>query len=198
MDLLLNPNIAYILLVMATFLAMLALIAPGSLIAETGAILCAILAGYAVYHLSCNWWALVLLFLSIVPFVMSARGPHREVWLILSILGLIVGSVFFFPSPSGFPLVNPLLAILTSTLLALFAWISARKVLQISQTKPLQDLSTLIGQRGRAKTAVEMEGSVQVAGELWSARSKDLIPRGSTVRVIGREGFVLIVENESS
>ena len=183
---------------MATFLAMLALIAPGSLIAETGAILCAVLAGYAVYHLSCNWWALVLLFLSIVPFVMAARGPHREVWLILSILGLIVGSVFFFPNSNGLPLVNPLLAILTSTLLALFAWISARKVLQISQTKPMQDLSTLIGQRGRAKTPVEMEGSVQVAGELWSARSKNLIPRGSAVRVIGREGFVLIVENESS
>ena len=198
MDLLLNPNIAYILLVMATFLAMLALIAPGSLIAETGAILCAILAGYAVYHLSCNWWALLLLFLSIIPFVMAARGPHREVWLVLSILGLIVGSVFFFPNSNGLPSVNPLLAILTSTLLALFAWISARKVLQISQTKPMQDLSTLIGQRGRAKTPVEMEGSVQVAGELWSARSKDLIPRGSEVRVIGREGFVLIVENESS
>ena len=114
------------------------------------------------------------------------------------ILGLIVGSVFFFPNSNGFPSVNPLLAILTSTLLALFAWISARKVLQISQTKPMQDLSTLIGQRGRAKTPVEMEGSVQVAGELWSARSKDLIPRGSEVRVIGREGFVLIVENESS
>jgi|SRR5271157_490987 len=198
MDLLLNPNIAYILLVGATFLAMLALIAPGSLIAETGAILCAVLAGYAVYHLSCNWWALLLLLLSIVPFVMAARGPRREVWLILSIIGLIVGSVFFFPNPSGFPLVNPLLAILTSTLLAVFAWISARKVLQISQTKPMQDLSTLIGQRGRAKTPVEMEGSVQVAGELWSARSKGLIPRGSMVRVIGREGFVLIVENESS
>jgi membrane-bound ClpP family serine protease len=198
MDLLLNPNIAYILLVMATFLAMLALIAPGSLIAETGAFLCAILAGYAVYHLSCNWWALLLLFLSIIPFVMAARGPRREVWLVLSILGLIVGSVFFFPSSNGLPSVNPLLAILTSTLLALFAWISARKVLQISQTKPVQDLSTLIGQRGRAKTPVEMEGSVQVAGELWSARSKNLILRGSTVRVIGREGFVLIVENESS
>ncbi len=199
MDLLLNPNIAYILLVMATFLAMLALIAPGSIIAETGAILCAILAGYAVYHLSCNWWALLLLFLSIIPFVMAARGPHREVWLILSILGLIVGSVFFFPSSNGLPSVNPLLAILTSTLLALFAWISARKVLQISQTKPMQDLSTLIGQHAAApRTPVEIEGSVQVAGELWSARSKDLIPRGSEVRVIGREGFVLIVENESS
>ena len=198
MDLLLNPNIAYSLLVMATFLGMLALIAPGSIIAETGAILCAVLAGYGIYHLSFNWWALVLLFLSIIPFVMSARRPHREVWLILSILGLIIGSVFMFHNSNGLPLVNPLLAFLTSTLLALFAWISARKVLQISQKKPIQDLSTLIDQHGRAKTPIEMEGSVQVAGELWSARSKNLIPRGSMVHVIGREGFVLIVENESS
>ena len=198
MELLLNPNIAYILLVGAAFLALLALIAPGSMIIETGAILCAVLAGYAVYQLSFTWWALILMFLSSVPFIISTQGPHREIWLILSILGLIVGSVFFFSNSNGLPLVNPLLAILTSTLLALFAWISVRKVLQISQTKPMQDLSTLIGSHGRAKTPVEMEGSVQVAGELWSARSKNLIPRGCPVRVVGREGFVLIVEDESS
>ena len=35
---------------------------------------------------------------------------------------------------------------------------------------------------------------MQVAGELWSARSLKPIQAGKMVRVIGREGFVLLVE----
>jgi membrane-bound ClpP family serine protease len=51
----------------------------------------------------------------------------------------------------------------------------------------------LIGQTGEAKTRVREEGSVQVAGELWSARSDKPVPAGSRVRVVSREGFVLVV-----
>jgi len=45
-----------------------------------------------------------------------------------------------------------------------------------------------------AKTRVSGDGSVQVAGELWSARSDKAVSEGSPIRVIGREGFVLVIE----
>lgn len=198
MDILLNPNMAYILLVAGTFLAFWAIIIPGTGLAEIGAFFCFVLAAYSIYHLSFNWWALVLIVLSVVPFVIAIRKPGRGVWLVVSIIGFIIGSAFFFPDVKGQPTVNPLLAIATSVLYAASMWFAVRKVVQITQTKPKQDLSTLIGQRGEAKTSVETEGSVQVAGELWSARSKTPIPMGSSVRVIGREGFVLIVEKDVS
>ncbi|MFO3797593.1 MAG: NfeD family protein [Anaerolineales bacterium] len=38
------------------------------------------------------------------------------------------------------------------------------------------------------------EGTVYVHSELWSARSRKPIQAGRPVRVIGREGFVLLVE----
>jgi membrane-bound ClpP family serine protease len=56
----------------------------------------------------------------------------------------------------------------------------------------------LVGQPGEARTEVYNDGSVQVSGELWSARSDHPIPAGSHVRVVGREGFVLVVEKEKS
>ena len=196
MDILLNPNIAYILLVATTFLALWALAVPGTGVVEIAAFFCLVLAGYSIYHLSFNWWALVLIMLSIVPFLIAIQKQGRGVWLIVSIIGMIIGSAFFFPDVKGQPSVNPLLAIATSALYAVFVWFSVRKVLQIARTKPAQDLSTLVGQRGEAKTSVETEGSVQVAGELWSARSKTPIPMGSAVRVVGREGFILIVEKD--
>jgi membrane-bound serine protease (ClpP class) len=198
MDFLSNPNIAYLLLVITTFLVLAAIAVPGTGIPEIAALFGLVLSGYAVYHLSFNWWALALLLLSLVPFFFAVRGPRREIWLALSILGLTVGSVFFFPAQQGLISVNPVLAVVTSAIYAAFLWLSVRKILQIAQTKPVQDISALIGQRGETKTPVQAEGSVQVVGELWSARSEKPIPAGTVVHVVGREGFVLIVEQEGS
>ena len=61
---------------------------------------------------------------------------------------------------------------------------------------PTHDLGALIGQVGEAKTAVHEDGSVQVAGELWSARSNRPIPAGRQVKVVARDGFILDVEAE--
>jgi membrane-bound serine protease (ClpP class) len=198
MDFLLNPNIAYLLLVVTTFLILTAIAVPGTGIPEISALFSLVLAGYAVYHLSFNGWALALLLLSVVPFFFAVRGPRREMWLALSIIGLTVGSVFFFPAQQGLISVHPVLAIVTSGIYAAFLWVSIRKILQIAQTKPIQDISTLIGARGETKTPVQAEGSVQVVGELWSARSEKPIPAGEVVRIIGREGFVLTVEKDDS
>jgi membrane-bound serine protease (ClpP class) len=196
MDILLNPNIAYLLLVVTTLLVLTAIAVPGTGIPEIAALFSLVLSGYAVYHLSFNWWAMALLILSVVPFFFAVRGPRREMWLAFSITGLIVGSVFFFPAQQGFISVHPLLAVVTSVIYAAFLWISIRKTLQIAQTKPIQEISALIGERGETKTPVQAEGSVQVVGELWSARSENPIPAGSLVHVVGREGFVLVIEKD--
>ncbi len=193
---LLDPNIAYLLLVAGVFMGLLAIVSPGSGVLEIGAIFCLALAGYAVYNLSFNFWAIIVLGLSIVPFIFAfqRRSPQREVLLGVSVLAVVVGSVFLFRGPQGGPAVNPILAVVASLLTGSFTWLALNKTMQAMRTAPRHDLGTLIGQVGEAKTEVHSEGSVQVAGELWSARSEKSIPTGSAIRVVGREGFILIVE----
>lgn len=193
MDILLNPNVAYLLLVVGTLLTLLAIVTPGTGIFEVGALFSLLLAGYAVYNISFNWWALVILLVSLVPFLYAIRGTKREAFLILSILGMVVGSVFFF-TEEGKPSVNPILAVVVSILYAGYVWASIRKVIQSLQTLPTHDLAALIGMIGQSKTKIFHDGSVQVAGELWSARSERSVPEGSPIRVVGREGFVLVIE----
>jgi len=194
MDILLNPNVAYLLLVAGTLLALLAIVTPGTGMLEVGALFCLMLAGYSVYNISFNWWALVILVLSLVPFLYAIRQPKRGAFLILSILGMVIGSVFFF-TEGGAPSVNPILAVIVSLLYAGFLWISIRKVIRVLQTHPSHDLAALMGMVGQSKTSILQDGSVQVAGELWSARSEKAVPAGSPIRVIGREGFVLVIES---
>ena len=193
MEILYNPNIAYVLLVAGFVLALLAIVAPGTGILEVGAFFLLALAGFATYQIGFNLWALIILILALIPFVYAIRKPKREWALALSIVGVIAGSLYLFPSEGFLPAVNPILAALVSLLVAGFLWWTIRKVVAAHHARPLQDLKNLIGQIGEAKTRVQEEGSVQMAGELWSARSDKPIPAGSRVRVVSREGFVLIV-----
>jgi membrane-bound serine protease (ClpP class) len=196
MSFLLEPNIAYLILLGGILLGLMAIVTPGTGIFEIGAFFCLALAGYAVYSLSFNWWALVILALSIVPFIYSIQRPKREVYLGLSIFLLVLGSVFSFAEDGWRPAVNPIIAIVASSLTAVFLWIAVRKSVQAAAIRPTHDLQSLIGLTGEARSKIHDEGSVFVAGEMWSARSDKSIPAGSTIRVVRREGFTLVVEKD--
>ena len=78
MDFLLDPNIAYLFLLGGVLLGLMAIITPGTGMFEVGSFFCLALAGYAVYNLSFNLWALIVLVLSIIPFVYAIQKPKRE------------------------------------------------------------------------------------------------------------------------
>lgn len=197
MDFLLEPNIAYLILLGGVLLGLMAIVTPGTGLFEVGAFFCLALAGYAVYNLSFNWWALILLVLSIVPFIYAIQKPRREVYLGLSILLLVVGSVFLFAVDGWKPAVNPFIALVSSGLLSAFLWFAVQKTVQAAGTRPTHDLEAVVGAMGEAKSKVHEEGSVYVAGEMWSAKSDSPIPAGSSVRVVRREGFTLVVEKNN-
>ena len=194
MEFLLEPNVAYLILLAGVLLGFLAIVSPGTGLFEVGAFFCLALAGYAVYNLSFNWWALTLLVLSLVPFIYAIQKPKRELYLGLAILLLVLGSVFMFPRAEGKAIVNPFVAVIASGLVSVFLWIAVRKSIDASTARPTHDLGGLVGKIGEARTKVHDDGSVQVGGELWSARSETPIKSGSSIRVVRREGFVLIVE----
>jgi membrane-bound serine protease (ClpP class) len=194
LDILLNPNVAYLFLVAGLLLAVLALLAPGTGVLEVTALFTLIFAGWAVYHLPINLWALIILLLGVLPFILAVRRTGNLIFLVISIVAMVVGSAFLFHGQGWQPAVNPVLAIIVSSLTGGFFWVVTRKVLEAEQTRPSHDLEALIGRTGEAKTDIHEEGTVQVAGELWTARCDESISEGTRIRVVGREGFVLQVE----
>ena len=198
MEFLLDANVAYTLLVTGILLGLLALVTPGTGILEIGALFAFVLAGYGAYNLGINPWALVVLVLSLVPFLYSLRLPRWRMALLgATILLVVAGSVFLFVGENGWPAVNPIVATFVSLLYGGFLYFSIDRTLAAMSARPSHDLDALIGQIGEAKSKIHDNGSVQVDGELWSAKSEQNIPDGSSVRVIKRDGFVLLVEKAS-
>ena len=81
----------------------------------------------------------------------------------------------------------------------LLAWGYHRSILR-SILKQQRELSStqkdefLVGARGRVMAPIEDRGTVQVKGELWTARSRSRLESGTEVVVTQQDGLELHVE----
>ena len=190
------PNLLYLALVVGTWLAALALLNPGTGVIEVMAALALGVAGVGMIFFPIHLWALALLVVGLVLFGLSVWRFRRGLWLGLSIMALTTGSAFLYSNPDGGPAVNLMLAFIVAGISAGIFWLMARIVLKAHQVVPNLDPARLIGQIGEARSAIDPVGSAYVGGELWSAKAESTIAQGSQVRVVGREGLLLLVEPE--
>lgn len=199
MEFLLDANASYVFLVVGMLLTLMALLTPGTGLFEISALFALLLAGYGAYNLGINPWALVPLALAVVPFLYAVRVQRGRTWLLISTILLVMGgSLLLFPGEDGGLVgVNPLLAGVVSLAASGILWLFVERTLAVMMSPTAHGAHHLIGKIGEARTDIHGEGSVQVNSELWSARSSTPIPAGSKVRIVGKEGLVLIVEMET-
>ncbi len=195
MSILVDPNVAYLLLIVGIVVAIMALFAPGTGVLEAAALFVLFLAGWDISQQAINIWALALLIVGVVPFIIAMRRSRNLAFLVVALVAFVIGSAYLFQGTAPWkPGVNPILAIIVSIIASGYLWIAATKVLETEKLKPRHDLAKLIGDIGEARTDIHSEGSVQLGSELWSARSEEPIHAGSKVKVLRREGFILDVE----
>src|SRR5512138_75728 len=166
MNFLTDPNVGYILAVGGLMLAILALFTPGTGLLEIGALFALVLAGFSIVNFNINTWAMVLLIVGTVPFILAVRRSGKLYFLAIALVSLVVGSVFLIVTPEGRPAVNPYLAIVVSALSSGFIWLMGRSSLN-ALALPTKNLSQLIGKTGEAHTDIFAEGSAYVDGEEW-------------------------------
>lgn len=194
MNPLMDPNVAYVLLVLGLVLGILALFSPGTGLLEIGALFAIVLAGIGALNLRINPWALGVLVIGVVPFYLALRRSRHWIFLLLTIAAVIAGSVFLFETAEGQPAVNFWLALVTSLIVIPILWIVGRKGIEAIGRGKDFDLTRLVGAIGEAKTDIFRDGAVYVMGEEWSAWSEEEIPAGSKVWVVKREGLIIKVK----
>ena len=109
----------------------------------------------------------------------------------LTLIALVI-ALLFLDSPWNVVIVAVALAIDVAELV-LFVWWSRRRR---SQGPPAVGTETLVGRRGiaLARIAPAANGQVRVEGEIWQARVRVTVERGSGIVVRAVDGLVLDVE----
>ena len=190
------PNLLYLALVVGTWLAAFALLSPGTGFIEVLALVALGIAGVGMIFFPVHLWALALLIIGLALFGLSVWRFQRGQWLVLSVIALTIGSAFLYAGPDGGPAVNLSLALIVTGMSVGIFWLMARSVLKAHLIVPNLDPARLIGQVGEARSAIDPVGSAYVGGELWTAKADSTIAPGSQVRVVGRDGLLLVVEVE--
>lgn len=188
------PNLVYLLLMAGVWLAAMAIASPGTGLLEVAAVLVLIVAGIGTFGMSLDLWALLVIVLGGVCFVGALRWRRMALWLALAAVLLSVGSAFLLGMEAGRTAVDPLLAATVSLLTVGFFWVAVRRSVLALRAPPVHDPERVLGQVGEVRSVLDPVGSVYVGGELWSARSEVPMSVGSTVRVRGRDGLLLLVE----
>jgi membrane-bound serine protease (ClpP class) len=197
LSVLINPNVAFLLLALGIQLILLELSAPGGWVAGFVGVLCLALAAYAMRVLPLNWLGLVLIGVSFVLFFLDVKTPGVEALTFVGVGTLIAGALVLFNVPGRSPYGRVSVPLVVGTALAIggfFAFIVA-KGLRAQKLQPVTGAETLVGHRGVVRSPLDPLGTVQVAGELWTALADDgPIAEGESIEVIAVEGLRLRVQ----
>lgn len=193
-----DPNIAYILLLIGIYGIFFELYNPGAILPGVVGGICLILAFYALHTLPVNYAGLLLILFSIVLFVAEIKIPSYGMLTVGGIVSLILGSVMLFKSSMPFLQVSWKIiafAVIVTTLFFLFA---IGLGIQAQRRKPVTGDQALVGEIGTAiENFASGRGQVSIHGEYWEAYSDEKIRKGNTVEITGAKNLKLYVKKKS-
>ncbi len=201
-----NPNLVIVLLVIGGVGVLIEFIAPGLIIPGVVGAMALILALVGLGSLPFNWAGIVLLALAAGLIFFEVHAPG------LGFLGVagggffILGALLLFtvniPTLPGAPIAKISLWLLVSlsAAVAAFALVAVRAAIKSRKLKYTSPGVNLVGQTGVVALALAPKGTIQLAGERWTAVSDEgSIPAGEQVKVVAVEGLTLKVKkNEKS
>ena len=193
LDLIADPNIAYILLLLGVYGLFFELYNPGSVLPGVVGGLSLILAFFSLQLLPMNWAGLLLIALGILLFALEIKITSYGLLSVGGVISMIIGSLMLFdPAKTGIR-VGLQFVIPASIVTALFFAFVVGMALRAQSRKPTTGKEGLIGETGVVKSTLSPNGKVLVHGELWDAIGDDTIEVGAAIRVVSVQGMTLTV-----
>lgn len=190
-----SPAVAYLLLTVGLALIIFELFTAGVGVAGVVGAGSFILAGYGLAVLPTTWWGLALIGLSMFAFAIDVQTGVPRFWTGAGVVMFVIGSFTLFEG--GLLSWITLGVAIVSVLLAFIAGMPS--MVRTRFSTPTIGREWMIGSIGRAVTAVDPDGVVQIRDALWRASTNRATPIGEldSIRVVSIDGLVLEVEPES-
>jgi membrane-bound serine protease (ClpP class) len=191
-----DPNIAYILLSLATLGLIVEISSPGLVFPGVVGGICLLLAFYSLGLLPVNYAGVLLIILAFGLFIAEVFTASFGVLLAGGIVSLVLGSLILF---KGGPLfrVNPWLIAIVVIIIAGFFVFAIQRVISAHRRQATTGREDLAGKSAVVKKALQPEGMVLFRGELWSAVSESgPVDAGEEVTINRVEGLKLYVSKK--
>jgi membrane-bound serine protease (ClpP class) len=208
---LVDPNIAYILMVIGIFGVIFELSSPGAVAPGVAGAIALLMAFISFGSLPTNVGGIVFILLAVVLFIVDIKTPTHGFLTAAGVVAFVLGSLLLFPpwrapTPSAVPGIPAAptihvsiatIALMTVLVVAFFTFVLGKGI-QAQARRISFGAEAVVGAGGTAITDLTPEGLVQMAGEQWSALSEEGgITRGVRIQVVGREGLRLLVRRTS-
>ena len=188
-----DPNIAYILLSLATLGIMAEIFNPGLIFPGVIGGICGLLAFYSLGVLPVNYAGILLVVLAFGLFIAEAFTASFGLFTAGGIVSLIIGSLILFKGGPLFQVSPWLITTVVIIIVVFFAFIISR-VIQAHRRQAATGREELVGKTAVVKVALEPEGTVFLKGERWRAISeKGRVEPGEMVIITKVDGLKLYV-----
>jgi len=188
-----DPNIAYILLSLATLGIMAEIFNPGLIFPGVVGGICGLLAFYSLGVLPVNYAGVLLVVLAFGLFIAEAFTASFGLFTAGGITSLVIGSLILFKGGPLFQVSPWLIATVVIIIAAIFAFVVSR-VIRAHRRQASTGREELIGKTAVVRVALEPEGMVFFKGESWTAISdKGRVEPGEAVIITRVDGLKLYV-----
>jgi membrane-bound serine protease (ClpP class) len=196
LDIISNPTIAYILLMLGIYGVFFELSSPGAILPGVVGGIFLILAFYALQMLPVNYAGLALIFFGIILFIAEIKVVSHGLLAVGGVISLLLGSIMLFQSPVEYMRVSLSVIIPAVMVSAAFFIFAVTKAINARLKKPTTGMEGLIGEVGIVSTPISPEGKVSIHGEFWNAVSdqNQNIDAGDKVQVMGVDNLKLKVK----
>lgn len=195
-QLLVNPTVAYLLLVGGLLAIGIEVFSPGLVGPGLFGAVAFILGLYGTAQLPVTAAGVVLIVLAVGLFLAETQVPSGGLLGGAGVVALVAAGLLLYDTDSDAFRVNAPVAVAVGALLGGFALFAGSKALAARRAPPRSGPDELVGEVGRVRTAIDPLGQVYVHGALWRARTTEgqpALPAGARVRVEGAEGLTLHV-----
>ncbi|HET9245100.1 MAG TPA: nodulation protein NfeD [Xanthobacteraceae bacterium] len=189
-----DPNVAFILMLIGVYGLIFEFLNPGAVAPGLIGSISLLVALYALNLLPINYAGAALVLLGIGLMVAEAHIGSFGVIGVGGIVAFVIGAIMMFPTGApGFTLSLSVVGATTVATAALFLLLLT--MLLRSRRRPVvTGKEGLLGAEGETVAWDGEEGRVRVNGEIWRARARLSLQPGARIKVINREGLVLVVE----
>ena len=191
---LMDPNIAFLLLVIGALSLYVEFNHPAAVIPGTVGIVFILVAAFALNLLPTRFAALILILGAFALFAAEAKFATHGVLTIGGIALLTLGGLLLVDSPIPEMRVHLLTALAVSIPFGLITAFLMTIAVKARRNKVVTGAQGLVGETGVAQTALAPQGKVFVHGELWDAIASSALPPGQLVVVRKIDGLTLQVD----